>query len=334
MQPLRVEASRGPLVESIHPVSVAVVDAEGRLTAQAGDPTLVTFWRSAAKPFQSMPLVADGAASRFGLDDEELALTCASHSSEPAHLAVVDRMLQKIGEPETALACGPHPPLSPEVATAVVRERAVMSPRWSNCSGKHAGMLALAKHHGWPTAGYQRAGHPLQDRLLVEVSRWTEVDPERIHRAVDGCTTVCYGLPLAGMALGYARFGVSADPAARRLWTAMTSRPFMIAGTGRTCTEVMTTMPGEIVAKIGADGIYCAALPRHRLGLALKVHDGDMSASSVALIAVLDQLFGHLGDDASASALLARGLGGDKPIVSTRGEPVGAVRVAGRLAFS
>lgn len=144
-----VESTRGKMVESIHRVSLAVTDTDGRLLAESGDPSLVTYWRSAAKPFQAMPMVEDGAADRFGLVPEELALACASHSSERIHLDVVDRFFRRIGLGEEALACGPHPPLGSAVAEMVMRTGLKLTPRWSNCSGKHTGMLAQALHHGW-----------------------------------------------------------------------------------------------------------------------------------------------------------------------------------------
>ena len=206
MSGFRVESTRGDLVESVHRVSAAVVDETGRLIAAAGDPALVTFWRSAAKPFQTIPLLADGAATAFGLGSEELALACASHSSERVHLDVASRFLAKIGATEDELACGPHPPLGAAVAEMVVRTGHAMTPRWSNCSGKHAAMLALARHRGWAVRGYERAGHPVQERMIAEVARWTDVPPGEMRFGVDGCTALCFGLPLTGMALGYARF--------------------------------------------------------------------------------------------------------------------------------
>src|SRR5437899_6228823 len=153
---MRVEQVRGGVVEAWHDVHVAVVDAPGRLVSSAGDPELVTFWRSAAKPFQALPLIQDGVAAHYGLTDENLAVACASHSSEPLHLKVVDDFLHRIGVAEDALACGPHPPLGADVAAQVIRSGVTLTPRWSNCSGKHAGMLALARAHGWPLAGYER----------------------------------------------------------------------------------------------------------------------------------------------------------------------------------
>jgi L-asparaginase II len=230
MSDLRIEATRGELVESVHRVSVAVVDRAGRLVAESGDPDLVTFWRSAAKPFQAMPLVMDGAADRFGLTPRELALCCASHSSEPEHLATTDSILNKLGLPESALACGPHTPLSAVVAEDIARRGIKPTPRWSNCSGKHAGMLALALHHGWPTEGYNTLGHPVQERILAEVTRWTQVARDDLFTAVDGCNTVCFGLPLRGMAAGYAAFATAPDSAPTRLREAMTGNPEMVGG--------------------------------------------------------------------------------------------------------
>jgi len=334
MPDFRVESTRGDLVESVHRVSLAVVERDGRLVAEAGDPDLITFWRSAAKPFQAIPVVADGAADRFRFDTRELALTCASHSSEPAHLEVALAMLKKIGLGEQALACGPHPPLSPQVAEQVLRLGTVMTPRWSNCSGKHAGMLALALAHGWPTAGYERQQHPLQTRLLAEVERWSGVPAAGIQLGVDGCTVVCYGLPLRAMALAYARFGVSAEPAAARLRSAITAHPELIAGQGRLCTDLLAATAGRAFAKVGADGIYCASLPHPGLGVALKVEDGDMRSSAPALVAVIRALaermpLGFVPDDWPAAVLRHAELA----TVNSRGVTTGVTRPAGLPRF-
>src|SRR5438552_1710538 len=202
---LFVESHRGSVLESRHRVHVAVVDASGRLVAHAGDPDYRTFWRSAAKPFQALPLVEDGAVERFGLTTEELALVCASHSSEPGQVARVRDLLAKIGCAERDLLCGPHPPLSEPVAQEYATHGVRLTAVYSNCSGKHAGMLALARHHDWPTQFYTRLEHPVQQRCLAQVSRWTEVGVGDIRTAVDGCGVVCYGLPLRNMALAYAR---------------------------------------------------------------------------------------------------------------------------------
>ena len=332
---LRVESVRGDLVESVHRVSVAVVDRAGRLIASAGDPERVTFWRSAAKPFQAVPLVADGAADRFGLDSRELALACASHSSEPVHIQVAESMLKKVGVPESALACGPHPPLSSQVYEQALRHGVNITPRWSNCSGKHVGMLALALTHDWPTVGYERAGHPVQQRILAEIERWTDVSARQMHFGVDGCTVVCFGLPLRAMALAYARLGSTTEPAMTRLRSAMAAHPALLAGTGRICTDLNEATGGAIIAKVGADGIHCAAVPAAGLGIALKVADGDMRSSGPALLAVLRQLADQglvtLALD-SAPPNLTRHI--ELATVNTRGTMTGSLRASGMVHFS
>ncbi len=302
------------MVESRHQVHVAVVDGEGALVAHAGDPDFVTFWRSAAKPFQAMPLVDDGAAERFKLTSEDLALICASHSSEPAQVARARELLQKIGCSERDLLCGPHRPLSEAVAKDYETRGVRLTAVYSNCSGKHAGMLALAKHHGWPTEFYTRLEHPVQQRCLAEVARWTGVSAAKIGVGVDGCGVACFAMPLVSMALAYARLeGPIRD--------AMLKHPELIAGEGRPCTEMMRAHPGQVVAKVGAEGVYSAVLVRERLGVALKVEDGHSVASALALAAVL----GELGLRPQPDSLVSR------PTQNSRGETVGEMRVNGGL---
>src|SRR5881275_1909797 len=333
---MRVEQLRGSWVEAVHDVHVAVVDSTGGIVARAGDPELVTFWRSAAKPFQALPLVEDGAAERFRLTSQELALACASHSSEPGQVAHVRELLGKIGCSERDLLCGPHPPLSENVAQDYHARGLRLTAVYSNCSGKHAGMLALARHHGWPTAFYTRLEHPVQQRCLAEVSRWTEVPVGDIKTAVDGCGVVCYGLPLRNMAWAYARLGRDAggemrdasspNPSriphpASRVVESMLRHPDLIAGEGRPCTELMRAHPGRVIAKVGAEGVYCALLTQPGLGVALKVTDGHAIASALAIAAVLEEL----GLRPRPPSLTAR------PSVNTRGETVGELRVKGGL---
>src|SRR3989440_827072 len=175
-----VENVRGKTVESRHAVHVAVVDGAGKLVAQAGNPDLITFWRSAAKPFQALPLVADGAVEHFKLTRQDIALACASHSSEPAQVALVRDFLQRIGCSERDLMCGPHRPLSDAVAKDYETRGVRLTAVYSNCSGKHTGMLALAKHHGWPTEFYTRIEHPVQQRCLKSVSDDTDVAAKEV----------------------------------------------------------------------------------------------------------------------------------------------------------
>ena len=309
-----VELYRGAVLESRHRVHVAVVDAQGRLVAQAGDPAYTTFWRSAAKPFQAWPLVEDGVVGRFGLRRQELALACASHSSEPAQVALVREFLQRIGCSERDLMCGPHRPLSDAVAKDYEKRGVRLTAVYSNCSGKHTGMLALAKHHSWPTEFYARIEHPVQQRCLESISAYTDVPVKEIGVAVDGCGVACFALPLSNMALAYTRLE---GP----ILEAMMLHPELVAGEGRPCTEMMRAHPGRVVAKVGAEGIYSALLTREELGVTLKVEDGHSLASALAIAAVLAEL----GLKPQPESLLTR------PITNSRGETVGEMRVIGGL---
>lgn len=327
-----VEQRRGAVVESRHRVHVAVVDRAGMLVARAGEPDLVTFWRSAAKPFQALPLVRDGAMDRFGLTHAELALCCASHSSEPGQVSQVRDFLAKIGCAERDLLCGAHTPLSDAVARDYETRGVRLTAVYSNCSGKHTGMLALARHHGWPIEHYTLPTHPVQERCLAEVSAWTDLPPAHIGIAVDGCGVPCFALPLRHMAWAYARLR-SADAEARegtarsahgsagRVVAAMLRHPELIAGEGRPCTEIMRAHPGRVIAKVGAEGVYSALLVTEGLGVALKVEDGHRGAAELAVAAVLAQL-GLRPQPASL---------GPRSITNSRGQVVGELRVVGEV---
>lgn len=335
MPGLVVESRRGGFVESVHRVSVAVVDVAGRLVARAGDPDIATFMRSAAKPFQALPLIEDGAAERFGVSQEELALACASHNSEPAQVNRVRSFLARLGLAESDLACGPHRPLSADFALtdadgARPAEPAVApapTSLASNCSGKHTAMLALAQHRGWPTRGYHEATHPVQQRCREALARWTGLAAGAIPEAVDGCGVITFAVPVRAMAVAFARLGSSAEPAAKAIVQAMTAHPDLVAGKGRPCTALMRAYPGQVLAKVGAEGVYGAALLKQGLGVGLKVEDGHNWAAVVALWAVL----GTLDLDPDPAAALPRFA--EIPMRNTRGDPVGSLTAAGELTF-
>jgi L-asparaginase II len=289
----RVEVVRGTVVESTHAVHAAVVDSDGRLRAMVGDPEIVTYFRSGAKPFQALPLVRDGALDRFGISLEELALCCGSHSGEPRHLDRVTSLLGKIGVEAECLACGPHPPIHDQSRLELSESGLEPVRLHNNCSGKHAGMLALARVHGWDTEGYNRAEHPVQGRVLSEVSRWSGVPLEAIALGVDGCGVVSYGMPLRQMARAYAALARAARRGEREasyVVGAMTSYPEMVAGERRLCTDLMEQTAGRLFAKAGAEGLYCVGVPGAELGVVLKVADGARRAVAPAILAVLRQM--------------------------------------------
>jgi L-asparaginase II len=331
-----VELHRGSVVESRHRVHAAVVDGDGRLVAHAGDPGFVTFMRSAAKPFQALPLVEDGVVDAFSLTTEDLALACASHSSEPAQVDKVAAFLRRAGATPDQLLCGPHTPLSDAVARDYSARGVVLEPIHSNCSGKHTGMLALARHHGWPTQGYTHADHPVQRRCLAEVSRWTGVAEQEIATGTDGCGVVCFAVPLVAMARAYARLGTAefgmrnaeskagrplrTPHSAFRIVEAMLAHPELVAGAGRPCTDMMAANPGSLIAKVGADGVYGALLVREGVGVALKIEDGHGVAAALAMAAVVHELGLRRPEGLAA-----------RPVTNSRGETVGRLAITGGL---
>ena len=326
---LVVEVTRGGLVESRHHVSVAVVDASGRLRARAGDPRRTAFARSAVKPFQALPLVLDGVVDRFGITPVELALCCASHNAEERHVAVARSILERIGASEDMLACGPHVPMGAAAARMLAARGQEPARIHNNCSGKHAGMLALAAAHDWPLAGYHRPEHPVQQRILREIAAWTAVPGDDIELGVDGCGVPTFGLALAAFAGAFARLAAGArkgDPGPSRVVGAMVQNPEFVGGIDRLCTELMRIAGGRIFVKVGAEGMYCAGIPGAELGVCLKVEDGATRAAEPALLAVLRALQ-LLSDE--EYGLLERF--GAPPVLNTRGEPVGGVRAIASL---
>jgi L-asparaginase II len=329
---LRVVTLRGDFVESSHAVSVAVCTSDGHLRASSGSLGRVTVLRSAAKPFQALPILTDGAAERFAVSDDELALACASHNSERSQVALVASWLERIGCAESDLACGPHPPLSRELSIrgpdTPKADPAPRSPMSSNCSGKHTGMLTLAKHHGWELEGYNHRGHPVQERILETLSEFVDFPAGWIGQAVDGCAAVTFALPLTNAATGFARLVSWSDAAPKRVVKVMTTRPGLVAGHGRLCTDLMEAFPGKVLAKVGAEGVYGAALVDQGLGIALKVESGDWRACNVALLSVLEQL--GLDLDGQSSLDRYRRI----PVRNTRRHDVGLMEARGEIAIS
>jgi L-asparaginase II len=319
-----VEVVRGAIRESRHRVHAAVVDSDGRLRAWVGDPDLVTYFRSGAKPFQAVPLVRDGAMDRFGIALEELALCCGSHSGEKRHLDVAVSMLKKIAVDSESLICGPHAPRHEETRRDLAEEGLEPGRLHNNCSGKHVGMVALARAHGWEVTGYNRPEHPVQGRILSEISRWAGMPLEAIALGTDGCGAVCFALPLHQMAGAYARLGAAAragDREATYIVGAMTSYPEMVAGEGRLCTDLMEQTVGRVVAKSGAEGLYFVGVPGAELGVALKVEDGSGRAVGPAILAVLRHL--DLISEDDLGALWSHAY---PDVYNTCGEVVGQVR--------
>jgi L-asparaginase II len=332
IDPVLVEAWRGPLVESRHRGAVAVADVDGKLVLSVGDVSTPVFPRSAVKALQALALVESGAADRYGLTDEELALACASHSGEPAHVESVTRMLAKAGLDASALACGAHWPISHPAAFALAKT-GTPSALHNNCSGKHAGFLCVACAMGIDHVGYWRPEHPVQQgvRGVLEDLTGTALGPDRC--AVDGCSVPTWAIPLKNLAHAFAKFGTGhrlpreRHDAAARLRAACTKNPWYVAGTGRFCSEIMQLFGARVFVKTGAEGVYCGVLPGLGLGIAIKCDDGAGRAAEAVMAAIIARF---LPLEAAEWASLARFV--TPTLRNWNGIEVGALKVTESLA--
>ncbi|EPZ52889.1 asparaginase [Alicyclobacillus acidoterrestris] len=292
--------TRGGIAESVHAGVIAVVSSDGKLVGEFGDSTLVTFARSACKPLQAIPVVESGAMASYGFDEADLALFCASHSSELQHTERVERILEKIGLDESYLQCGPHMPHSMETYDRLIQAGKSLSSLYSNCSGKHSGMLAYSKHVGADIHTYHQVNHPLQQAILEVVAELTEVQKQDIVLGVDGCGIPVHALPVRNWAKAYAKFAhpdafVHGD-AMRQISSAMRAYPQLVGGTDRFDTDLMTATHGRILAKGGAEGFMMVAIPEQSVGIAMKVRDGNARVIPPVVIRTLTTL-GALSND-------------------------------------
>jgi L-asparaginase II len=297
-QPVIIEVTRGPIVESRHEGIACVVKPDGTVVASWGDIDAAILPRSAIKPIQAIPFVESGAVERFGLGVENVALACASHNGEARHVDTVRAWLEKVGLSEVDLECGAHPSRLTWRVEELARANAPLTSASNNCSGKHSGFLTTAVQHGEPTKGYICYDHPVQRRVRSTLGELAGLDADQLPHGTDGCGIPTLAMPLRNLARAMATM---ADPsrlasskridAIERIRAAMNAEPFMIAGTGRFCTQLNGMRWGTpLQGKGGAEGVYCCMLSEQGLGLALKMWDGAARASEVATIAILDRL--------------------------------------------
>jgi len=330
--PLIIEVTRGELIESRHRGSIAAVDGRGRLAASVGDISVRTWYRSAAKPFQTLALVESGAAEAFGLTPAELSVITGSHSGEEIHLEAVRAILEKTGLTETSLLCGAHMPFDDAAARELRSSGRSPSVLHNNCSGKHAGMLAFCRHLGAPVENYIDPGHPIQRRIRSLLAEFSGIGEDEIDVAIDGCSAPVFGLTIEEMARGYGALvaGSIHEGSAARVVGAMIEYPEMVGGSRkRLDTDLMRVMNGSLISKVGAEGVQLlgvrpnGAYP-HGLGIAIKIEDGDIRR---ARDPVVIETLRHLGliDPRQAGALSA--YAGSK-LFNYRGLEVGEVRPA------
>ncbi len=313
---------------------MAVLDADGTVHTQWGDIDRPVFPRSAVKVLQALPLVESGAAERWQLSDEELALACASHGGEPAHARTAAAMLAKAGVDATALECGAHWPYNDAALKALAASGQQPSALHNNCSGKHAGFVCLGCLMAGDSdrraflSGYVKPEHPVMREVTAALQATTGYDLAQAARGTDGCSIPTYAVPLRHLAHAFARVGTGVglsaghQRAARRLRAAVAAAPGMVAGSGRFDSRVMALLGERVFCKVGAEGVYCAALPGSGLGVAVKMDDGNNArACEVVMAALLLRLLPMSGDEQQQLSDLA-----DVKLSNWNGIEVGRLR--------
>lgn len=325
--PILAETVRGNWVENRFRGAYAVVDASGKVIASAGDIERAIFPRSAIKSMQALPIFIRGAEDKFHHSDEELALACASHHGEAVHVATANGLLTQMGLSVADLECGAHAPTNPAARDALRAAGEEPSALHNNCSGKHSGMLSVALAMGVPTAGYVGREHAVQKavRAAVEAVIGEELTEDKC--GTDGCSIPTFAAPLRAFAFGFARMatGEGLSPelalAARRLFDAATSHPHLVAGTGHADTLIMAAFKGQVMQKIGAEGVQCGAIRDKGWGYAIKCDDGNPAASQAMLAGLLLKF---AEPDAEQKTVLEKFA--KQTIKSVRGADVGVLR--------
>jgi L-asparaginase II len=289
INPVIATVVRGDIIESQHRGAYCVSDASGKIITAAGDQTKAYYPRSAVKAFQCLPLIESGAADHFGLNDEEIALCCSSHNGEAEHVRVAASILAKSGMSEHHYECGSHWPSNRQAQFALARAGEKPRAIHNNCSGKHAGMLAYAKHMNVEPTGYVAPTHMVQKSMAETMARFCDVDITTAPMGIDGCSLPNWAMPLPNMALGFARLTTAECSAGARIIAAARNHPFMIAGSNHFDTEIMQKIP-RLFIKVGAEGVYCGCIAHAALGFALKCEDGAFRAAEVAISGVLLKL--------------------------------------------
>ncbi len=327
-----IELHRGETLECQHLGSVAVVNTQGQLVAQMGDPHWLSFTRSTLKALQALPFMEAGGAKQFGLTSEHIALLCASHSGEDKHVAGVTELLEKAGQTYRVLKCGCHVPGIFSYHDKAPPAGLSFDERHNNCSGKHAGFVAYCVQHGLSLADYIEPNHPLQQAIRRDLARVAGVNEAELKMGIDGCSAPNYAMPLARLAFAYARLASGAQDTEfgasfEALSSAMTQHPDLVSGTGRSDLAFMTAGRGDWVTKVGADGVQVVASKARSEGFAIKIIDANKPALYAATVEVLDQL-GWLDDAQRRELEVWRA----RQIINVRGLYVGERRAVLKLA--
>lgn len=294
--PVLAQVKRGDLIENRYRGSYAVVDVDGDLISAAGNYQNLIFARSSLKPINVLAMIESGAAEHFNVTDAEIALACASHSGEPIHVELVGQWLNRLGLTADNLECGIHAPMGREANKQLRLSGGKPSALHNACSGKHAGFLTLTKFLGYEIDGYSRLGSPTQDRVMQTAASVLGIDWQTSPKGIDGCCIPMMGMSMLTLAKGMARLAYPRDlsselqNACGRVTRSVQQNPQLLAGTGRFCTDVIEKTEGEILVKMGADGVFTGWIPNKKWGIALRIDDGNLTAAEVAMADLLKRL--------------------------------------------
>ena len=293
---LLAEVYRGGVVESRHFGSVAVVDQNGKLLYSAGNPHLTTFFRSASKPFQVLALIEEGGVGRYGFTPEEIAIMAGSHSGQPEHIEIVDQILEKVGISEQDLQCGVQTPLYFSSQSRTPKAGQQFDQRYHNCSGKHSGMIALAKILGGDIAEYLDPEGKTQRRIMKGVAEACQFPVSKMALSTDGCSAPNPAVSLHNMAWGFARLATASQfkghfgRAMETVLEAMIKHPFVVSGEKRLDYILANAFGGTVVAKAGAEAVECFGLTDRGWGVAVKIDDGSSRGMAPVVLSILEQL--------------------------------------------
>lgn len=294
--PVLVQTCRGDLIENHHRGAYVVVDTDGDVLAAAGNFQSIIYARSSLKPINVLAMITSGAADALSVTDQEIVLACASHNGDDIHVNLVREWLERLGLSYHDLECGIHAPMGKSANKALRAAGQNPTALHNACSGKHAGFMTLAKHMGYPIKGYSHMGSATQEHVMSVAAEILGIDKNTAPRGVDGCCIPMMGMSILNLAKGMARlanpYGVSDGLrlACERVTRSVQAHPELIAGTGRFCTDVISLTDGEVLVKMGADGVFAGWIPSKKWGIALKIDDGNLKAAEVAMAALLKQL--------------------------------------------
>jgi len=297
MSEVLIKIYRGNLIENIYRGDIAIVNTRGKITFSVGDSEKITYWRSAAKPIQALPVIYSGAADKYKLTDEEIAIMTSSHNGGQKHVKLIYNILVKIGLDEKALLCGVHPPVHKPIAKYLHQNKIKISPVYNPCSGKHVAQLTLCQYYGWKINDYYKSEHPVQQMILEIIAKVTGYPKEKIYLGIDDCGVPVFGLPIKNMSYAYTQVAnwellpLEYQQSAKRIFLSMIKYPEIVGGTDRFDTDLIRISEGKLFAKSGANGVFCIGARNEKgMGVTIKMESGNMKFLPLVVVQILYQL--------------------------------------------